>query len=304
MSEPDPYRYGPPAPQPAARFSGPTGKEILSSTWDLLKQDRAMIWLSLLGAASGVVAFLALFAPGFVVARLAGESSEVSGWIGAVLGGMLTSVVAIYFQAALVIGANVRADGGTPTFGGVLRQAWTLKWQIVQWAIVTTTVGLVVRLVEERLGVLGKIIGVLGGLAWAVASFFAVPVLVAGRLGPIEAVRESSRVIRTTWGTSLRTTLRFGVVQTLLLLLPMGLVFVGVMFLFAANGVVPALAVGAVLIVAGVLGFVGMSAIFGAITVYARALIYRYATGQPVPGLHPSLFAGAFVQKKRRWRRS
>ena len=38
--------------------------------------------------------------------------------------------------------------------------------------------------------------------------------------------------------------------------------------------------------------------VFAAIGSYARALIYRYANGRPVPGIDPMLFAGVFQPKK------
>ena len=53
--------------------------------------------------------------------------------------------------------------------------------------------------------------GVLGGLAWAVATFLVVPVLaLAEEVGPIEALKRSSHLIRTTFGTIARGALRFG----------------------------------------------------------------------------------------------
>ena len=38
--------------------------------------------------------------------------------------------------------------------------------------------------------------------------------------------------------------------------------------------------------------------IFSAISMYARALIHSYATGPPVPGIDPRLFAGVFRSKR------
>jgi hypothetical protein len=102
------------------------------------------------------------------------------------------SVVPIYFQAALVIGAFERADGGDPTLRGVLAQAWAIRGRIPSWAIVTTLVGTAIRALEDRIGRVGKIIGFLAGVAWSVASFLAVPVLVAEGLGPIASVKRSA----------------------------------------------------------------------------------------------------------------
>ena len=303
MSDVDPYRYGGPEPERTARYSAPTGRDILAATWGLLREDRSMIWLGLLGNLSAIVGFGALFAPGYFVTKALGQTTQTSAIVGAVLGVLVASICAIFFQAALVIAANRRADGGVPTIGSVLAEAWTLRWKIVGWALLTTTVGFAIRALEQRLGILGKVVGFLGAIAWAVASFFVVPVLVAERLGPIEAVKHSARVIRRTWGTSVRTTLRFGFAQTLLTLVPMAMIIFGAVFLWNPTGQPGYAAFGAVCLVVGVVGLFALSAIFGAVSVYSRALIYRWAMSRPVPGIDPRLFDGAFVDKRRRRRR-
>ena len=62
-----------------------------------------------------------------------------------------------------------------------------------------------------------------------------------------------------------------------------------------ASGSTIAVAIGVLLIIAAVAGFFGLAMVFTAIGSYARALIYRYSTGRPVPGIDPALFAGVFT---------
>jgi hypothetical protein len=54
----------------------------------------------------------------------------------------------------------------------------------------------------------------------------------------------------------------------------------------------------AALIIVGFVGLLALVMVFSAVSTYARALIYRYATGLPVPGIDPSLFVGVFRQKR------
>ena len=42
---------------------------------------------------------------------------------------------------------------------------------------------------------------------------------------------------------------------------------------------------------------VALAVVFSAIAAYARALVYRYAVGQPTPGIPTELFAGVFRRK-------
>jgi Family of unknown function (DUF6159) len=294
----DPYRYGRPdvLVPPASR---PTGKEVISASWDLLRQDRNLIWLPVIAAVAGTAAGAVLFFPGYAIGRAIDDTSRTGYYAGGLLAAFAFSLISIYFQAALVIGAYVRADGGKPTLGGVLRQTWAIKSRVIAWAVVTTTVGAAIRALEQRLGIFGRILGFVGGLGWAIASCFVVPVLVAEGLGPIAAVKRSAELIRGTWGTSVRTTLRLAATW-FLLFIPVFMVFIyGLALLFSGSTVA-----GVALIAVGVIAFVGLSSVFEAITTYARAMIYRFAVGRPVPGIAPRLLAGAFVAKRKRsWRR-
>jgi hypothetical protein len=292
-----PYAY----PEPT-KPSKPTGKQLLSASWRMLRQDRELLWLPAMGALFGALAAGILFVPGWFLGRSLGGAAHHS-W-GAYAGGVLAafgaSVVSIYFQAALVVGANERADGGDPTLRSAMNGAWERRGRILRWAVVTTTVGTAIRAAEERLGILGNILGFLAGVAWAVASFLVVPVLVAEEIGPIEAVKRSAQIIKQTWGTSLRTTVRFGLTQVALMLIPVLVGIVGVVAV--ASGSTGGIVFGVLLLAAAVVGFLGLAMVFSAIGSYARALIYRYATGKPVPGIDPYLFMGVFQPKKRRRR--
>ena len=78
-------------------------------------------------------------------------------------------------------------------------------------ALLAGVVGVLIQAVESRLGVFGRLLGFLGGLAWAVATFLVIPVLAFEDVGPIEALKKSSHLIKTTFGTIARGALRFGV---------------------------------------------------------------------------------------------
>ena len=55
--------------------------------------------------------------------------------------------------------------------------------------------------------------------------------------------------------------------------------------------------VGVPIAVIGAIALFLLGSVFGAISTYARGLIYRWSTGRPVPGIDPALFAGAFRQR-------
>lgn len=283
---------------PALPPTKATGREILSASWSMLKVDKQLLWIPVISAIASLIAAVILFVPGFLLGRSVGGTDDIGGYLGGALAAFAASVVAIYFQAALIIGANQRAEGEQPTIGGVLAAAWRLRGPILGWALLTTTVGLAMRALEERLGFLGKFFGFLGGLAWAIVSFLVVPVVVAEGLGPVAAVKRSSQLLRDTWGTSLRTTLRFGLLQVLVSFGLTAAFIVGIVMAF--SGSVVFTTAGVVLIVAAVSAFIAVVTVFTAISTYARAVIYRYAAGLATPGVPQAALAGAFAPKKRR----
>ncbi len=86
-----------------------------------------------------------------------------------------------------------------------LRLAWSRLGAIVAWSLFTGVVGLIIRQIEERVGLVGRWIVGLIGLAWSVASVFAVPIIVVGSEGahPLRILKTSAATLKKTWGESL-----------------------------------------------------------------------------------------------------
>ena len=53
---------------------------------------------------------------------------------------------------------------------------------------------------RDRLGFIGSLLGGLLEVAWAAITYFVVPVLVVDGVGPIEAIKRSSAILKRTWG--------------------------------------------------------------------------------------------------------
>ena len=86
----------------------------------------------------------------------------------------------------------IRLDGGDPTVRDGLRIAGSRVVQIIGYAAIAATVGLILRIIEERSGFIGRWIVGLLGVAFTIATFLTVPILVSRDIGPVEAVKESA----------------------------------------------------------------------------------------------------------------
>ena len=75
--------------------------------------------------------------------------------------------------------------------------------QIAGWALLSATVGLVLRIIESRSEKVGQLVSGLLGMAWSIVTYLVVPVLVVEKAGPIEAVKRSTALLKKTWGEAL-----------------------------------------------------------------------------------------------------
>ena len=279
----------------SGRFS--RSLELAKASFAVVRADKELILLPVMSVFALIVIVLSLAVPVAVLGGFSTEAaqSEPLAMLGALIFYVVTYFVALFFNAALVGAAMIRMDGGNPTLGDGLRIAWARKGRILGYALIAATVGLILRAIEERVGWLGSLVVKLIGVAWAVATFLVVPVLVTRDVGPVGAVKESAELLRSTWGENLIG--NFG----------LGLVFMLVYFAWIALGigaVVVASKTGYVALIAGVVlvGVVGLLAISALQAtmqgVYAAAL-YRHATRPeaPVPGFPPELMANAFRVK-------
>jgi hypothetical protein len=202
------------------------------------------------------------------------------------------AVIAIFFNAALVFCALEAFAGRTPSLRGGLGTAVGRLPQILGWALVSATVGLLLNLLEsmlrDKLGWLGSLLGGLLEFAWAVVTAFVVPVLVVDGVGPIEAVKRSAAILKRTWGESVAGQGGLGIISFLLLLPAFLLTALAV---WAGEAGAAALLV---LVPIVVLYVIALSVVFTALGTGT----YIYATtGKAPSNMDPALLQGAFRTK-------
>ena len=73
------------------------------------------------------------------------------------------------------------------------------------WTLFAGLVGLLIKALEQRLELVGRIIARLLGLAWSVAAVFVIPVIVREEQGanPVAMLRKSAGILKRTWGEAL-----------------------------------------------------------------------------------------------------
>ena len=186
--------------------------------------------------------------------------------------------VMVFFNSALVACAVIRFQGSNPTLADGLRAASSRLPQIFGWALVSATVGLILKLIESRSEKVGQVVSGLLGMAWSVTTYFVVPVLVVEKLGPAQAMKRSLAIIRRTWGETLTASFGIGLI-TFLLFLPAGIVvLMGFIGIGLGNVVLGSLGIGV-----GVLLVLLISLVSSALDAILHAALYLYAAEGSVP---------------------
>ena len=267
----------------------------ISRSWTLVKASAAVLRSDKELLLFPVISSLAtlLVAATFLVPVLGlriFEGGDI-GVLGAIVGFLFylcQYFVIFFFNTALVGAAMIRLEGGDPTVADGLRIARSKAGVILGYAAIAATVGLVLQMISEKAGFLGKIVVSLVGMAWTVASFLVVPILVSRDVGPIDAVKESIELLKRTWGENVAGNvgigMAFGLITMLVVVLAVGLVIAAA----AVGGAKLAIVVGIV----GVLAVALVAVIQAALSGIYSAAVYRYA----VDGIAPAGFAGPQLQ--------
>jgi hypothetical protein len=274
-------------------------------SWDLFKtslsvvrQDKELLWMPVLSALASLVAVLAVAGLGLGsgVWPQTTNADGTANYAGALLAFVLyilLAFVTLFFNAAVVAGATERLKGGDPTMGSALGAAWKKAGRIFLWSIVVATVNVILQAIRERSGVLGRILASFAGMAWNLATFFMVPILLFEGDGIGPSVKRSAGLFRKTWGESVIGSAGLGLAG---MVFGVGAVLLGllVLFLLAPLGVLGIVIGLAVLII----GVVLVAALFSVLDGVYKAALYQYATsGVAAAGFEPAQLGSAFQSK-------
>jgi hypothetical protein len=250
--------------------------DLVKASVAVLRSDKELLVYPLVSSVALILVTIGFFVPfaltGALTRTVEGEVDPV-----AIVLGFLYYVVAytviFFFNTALVGAAMIRLDGGDPKLSDGFRIASSRLPAIIGYAVISATVGMVLRAIAERGGIVGQIVAGFVGIAWNVATFLVVPVLVVERVGPIEAIKRSAGLLKRTWGEQIvgnvGISLVFGIVAVLVILL-------GALVVGALATVSTALAIGGVIVV--VLAVAVIALVGAAVSGIFTAGVYRYAT--------------------------
>ncbi len=272
--------------------------ELVKASWAVLQADKELLIFPIMSTIAVTTVTLTFAVPIFLAGMFERGVFSIGGFpvVGILLGFCFYTVqytIIFYCNSALVGAAMIRLKGGDPTIGDGFRIANEHFASIFGYALLSATVGIVLRSIARR-GFLGRIVASVLGLGWNLATFLAVPVLVIEGVGPIEAVKRSSQLLKKTWGEQLAGNLGIGAVFALVVLAGIA-VFGGALTLAIMSHSVPLIVS---VVGAFVLALILLSLVGSALSAIYTAAVYRYATeGDPGGLFDAELVHGAFRVK-------
>jgi hypothetical protein len=253
------------------------GWALTKKSWALLRSHRELIRFPLYGALLTIVLAIVLLGPGVY---LLDQQTYAAAIPLIVLGVYVLSVVGFFFAVGLAAAANQIFSGKEATVADGLAVARSRFPEICGWAALSTAIGLTMGLLENQGGVFGQIAARLVGLAWALVTFMAVPVLAIEGPGPFGTLKRSATIFKEKWGQQITGNIAIGGAIGLLGVLPGGLLIGAGIAMWSKSGAiaVPLILIGAVIMCVALLISKALSGIFG-------VALYRYAVeGEAVGG--------------------
>jgi Family of unknown function (DUF6159) len=266
----------------------------MGSSWAVLKRNKKLLLFPLFSGMACIAILISFAIPIFLAdawmppARNAEPVQQVVYYGTLFLFYFCNYFVITFFNSAVVGAAVQELSGHAPTFGSSMKSATNRLPQILGWSLVSATVGLVLRVIEDKSDWIGQIVVGLLGAAWTMTTFLVVPVLVVEGKGPIEAFKTSASLLRQTWGEQLMGNFGFGIIFFLLAIPAIIVLVLG----FAVGG-----AVGGIVAVAlAVVYLIVLSLIQSTLQGIFQAVLYLYAArGETPDEFDRSMLRGAMT---------
>jgi hypothetical protein len=270
---------------------------IFRQSLSVLRQDKEILIFPLLSGIFTISAMAGLISGGVITGffqrllQSGNRSLEANllGYSALFVWYFVSWFIVLFFNVGVVACARIRLEGGDPTVADGFRAARENLKAIVMWALISATVGLILRMIAERSKLVGALIAKFLGAAWAVATYFIVPVMIFEKSSARDSMSSSTKLIAKTWGESLVAAAGVGVV--IMLLGVGGLAFPIIGLMVSPTGALIGLGV-------MVLYWIALAIISSALTGIYRTGLYLYAKdGRELSEFGPDLARTAFAGK-------
>jgi hypothetical protein len=264
---------------------------LVKASWGVLRSDKELVIFPAVSFVLTVIVTIGFIIPFYLTGALERTADRQVDPVAVVLGFLyylVTYTVIIFCNTALVGAALIRLEGRDPTLRDGFRIAWSRISTIIGYALISATVGMILRAISERGGIVGQIAASIIGIAWGIVTFLVIPVLVVEGLGPIAAIKRSGSLLRQTWGEQVVGNVGIGLVFGIIAILA---ILVGIAITALLAAISPVLAIASIVLT--VLVVAAIALVGAALSGIFMASVYRYTT----KGDGGSMFPTATLQQ-------
>jgi len=266
------------------------GWKISLNCFSLLKENKQLIIFPILSGLSMILIMGSLIvgilaAAGWDTGNLS-DTSNTANYLVLFAFYVVNYFIVVFFNMALIHCTHLYFMGEEPTVRKGIQFSLSRIRTIFSWAVIAAIVGTILKLLQENLGSIGKIITGLVGMVWNIAVFFVVPIIAYENLGPIDAIKRSAQMMKEKWGESLGASFSFGLIHFLAIVLVAGIL-----------GIIGSLIHPLVGISLALLGVLLVAAIMSAVHTIFVSAVYHDVTGNPVKHFNQALADNLFISK-------
>jgi hypothetical protein len=271
------------------------GIDLVKASFAVLRADKELLIFPIISGIALFLVSIAFLVPAFLGGIIDENGIGVAGYVVAFLYYFVTYTIGIFASTAVVGAAMMRLRGEDPTVQDGINIAKSHLADILGYAAISAVVGMVLRAIEERSGLIGDLVVGIIGVVWSVATFLVVPVMIVEGLGPIAAIKRSGSLLKQTWGEQIVGNIGISLVFMLLFL---AVLIPGIFLLVVAASISIVLAVIVGIVLAAAVA--ALMAINSAVSGIFTAAVYLYATNTATsnPYFSQDMLQSAFVPKK------
>jgi hypothetical protein len=269
------------------------GWKIGMNSFKVLKENKQLIIFPILSGLSLLLVIGSFFTGvlainGWQIDNITEEQSAVTTYLIMFAFYIVNYFIIVFFNMALIHCTRLYFRGEEVTIRQGLQFSMSRIGAIFSWAVFAAVVGTILKAIQENSGIFGKIITGILGIVWGVATFFVVPVIAYENMGPIQAFKRSSQMMKDKWGESIGANFSFALFQFI------GAIVAGFLLFFIGSIIHPVF--GVALAITGV--FLVFAIISAAQTIFISA-VYHNITNDPVSHFSEQMIDDLFEAKKK-----
>lgn len=273
------------------------GWRLTVAAWQLMRRDRTMIVLALIGTAFGLAGTALMLDLGGI---FSGEHHSRGHFaVVALLFLYPLTFVSVFFNVALTAAASANLEGRRIGVADALGEAGRRIGRIAGWSLLAALVGALISQIASRIPGGGRLIAWLFGAAWALCTIFAIPLLVIEEARPLDAARGSVKLVRSKWGEGLTGLVSISA-WTVVATVPIVLLFFIGLTVRVQEVLSGGPGIGVALMVASGVAFVFVSAFANATRQVFNLALFRYAEGIETPGFETADLEEPFRRRRGR----